>query len=618
MQAGERLGAAYRGDGACDFLVWAPQVREVSVVLDGEDGRVVPMVRDERGYHRVSMSGVWPGVRYRYRLDGEKERPDPASRCQPEGVHGPSAVTDPHAYTWRDTAWTGIPLDRYVIYELHVGAFTPEGTFDAVIPHLDTLRELGVSAVEIMPVAQFPGARNWGYDGVQLFAVQDSYGGPEGLKRLVDVCHARGLAAVLDVVYNHLGPEGNYLWDYGPYFTDRYRTPWGDAVNYDGAWSDEVRRFFIENAMQWFTDFHIDALRLDAVHAIKDFSAYPFLCELADTVHARAAETGRTWHLIAESDGNDPRVTRPAERGGYGMDAQWSDDFHHALHVLLTGEHGGYYEDFAGITDLAVAYRENFVYTGRYSPHRLRRHGLRVLPAPGHRFVVCAQNHDQVGNRATGDRLSALVPYDALKLAAAALLLAPYVPLLFMGEEYGETAPFQFFVSHGDAALIEAVRQGRRAEFASFRWQGEVPDPQDPATFERSKLTHREREDGPHGTLWAFYRELLRLRRTLPALASLDLETLAARADEAARTLIVRRWSGDNEALALFNFSDDEQTVTIDAPDVDTSKRWEKALDSAEERWRGPGSPAAGILSAEDNRAVTLRPLSMALYVTKE
>ena len=608
MHVEERLGATLLGDGQYEFYVWAPFAQQVDVVFAD---RSVPMARDARGYHRVTVAGVAPGTRYRYRLDGEKERPDPVSRFQPDGVHGPSAVTDPGAFRWSDAEWQGLPMERFVIYELHIGTFTPEGTFDAVIPHLDTLRELGVTAIEIMPVAQYPGDRGWGYDGVQLYAVQNSYGGPEGLMRLVDACHTRGLAAILDVVYNHFGPEGNYLWDYAPYFTERYTTPWGAAVNFDGPQSDEVRRFFLGNALQWLEDFHLDGLRLDAIDAIKDASAYPFLRELADVSHARAREIGRPFHLIAESDLNDAKVIRPPEQCGYGMDAQWSDDFHHALHVLLTGERRGYYADFATADDLAQAFRESFVYNGKYSTHRQRRHGNRALPTEGWRFVVCSQNHDQVGNRATGDRLSHIVPYEGAKLAAAAVLLSPFVPLLFMGEEYGEPQPFQYFTSHGDEVLIAAVREGRRAEFASFSWEGAVPDPDDPATFQRSKLTHRAHEDGTHGTLWRYYQELLRLRRARPALAALDLESLAVHADEAARTLIVRRWAGNDQALALFNFSDREQQIAIPAAD----STWHLLLDSADERWRGPGSDIPGILPP-GGATVRLPALSVALFGT--
>lgn len=610
----ERLGAALRDGGRCHFLVWAPQRACVEVVIEGTDARAVPMARDENGYFRADVGDVQAGARYRYRLDGDALRPDPASRAQPEGVHGPSAVV-PRDFAWTDGGWRGLPLHRYVLYELHVGAFTPAGTFDAVIPHLDTLAALGVTAVEIMPVAEFPGARNWGYDGVNLFAAHHTYGGAAGLKRLVDACHARGLAAVLDCVYNHFGPEGNYLWDFGPYFTAGYQTPWGAAVNFDGPHSDDVRRFFIENALQWLDEFHMDTLRLDAIDQIKDFSAYPFLRELADAVHDRAAALGRPLHLIAESDMNDARVIRRDRPYEYAMDAQWSDGFHHALHVALTGERGGYYRDFTGLADLATAYRRPYVYAGEYSAHRQRRHGNDAGTTDGARFVVCAQNHDQVGNRATGDRLSATLSFAQLQLAAGATLLAPYVPLLFMGEEYGETAPFQFFTSHGDEALIEAVRRGRREEFAAFAWEGEVPDPHDEATFLRSKLTHRERAAGAHRSLWEFYRALLRLRREHPALAHLDLAALCADVDEAARTLTLHRWHGDHHALACFNYGDEPRAASFNGRGQrGRADAWRVLLDSADPRWRGPGgTPSAGRAAAP---AITVPPFSFVLIGT--
>jgi maltooligosyltrehalose trehalohydrolase len=363
-----------------------------------------------------------------------------------------------------------------------VGTFTPEGTFEAIIPHLDELRELGITAVELMPVAQFPGTRNWGYDGVYPFAVQNSYGGPEGLKRLVNACHGRGIAVVLDVVYNHLGPEGNYLWDFGPYFTDRYKTPWGSAINFDGPHSDPVRRLFIENALYWVTEFRMDGLRIDAVHGILDFSAYPFLEELASAVHEKAERLNRRVYVIAESDLNDTRVIRSRELGGYGLDAQWNDDFHHALHTLLTEDQTGYYQDFGRLGDLVKAFREGFVCSGQYSSYRRRRHGNSSRDIPAGCFVVFAQNHDQVGNRMRGERLSQLVCRERMKLAAGVVFLSPFIPLLFMGEEYGETAPFPYFISHSDADLVEAVRRGRREEFAAFGWSQEPPDPQIPMT----------------------------------------------------------------------------------------------------------------------------------------
>ncbi|HEU4580630.1 MAG TPA: malto-oligosyltrehalose trehalohydrolase [Polyangiaceae bacterium] len=431
-----RLGASPLRDGRCTFEVWAPQARRVEVKLV-DSGRIEVLQPDGRGYFAATLAKVPVGAAYLYRLDGERERPDPASRQQASGVHGPSQVCDLSAHQWQDSAWRGVPLRDYVIYELHVGTFSRAGTFDGVIPELQRLRALGITALEIMPVAQFPGARNWGYDGVYPFAVQDSYGGAPGLQRLVDACHQAGLAVILDVVYNHLGPEGNYLRDFGPYFTDRYSTPWGAALNFDGADNEGVRRYFIENALHWVEDFHIDALRLDAVHAIIDCSARPFLEELADTVRERGERLGRRPYLIAESDLNDPRLVRPSALGGHGLDAVWSDDFHHAAHSLLTGETSGYYADFGHIEDLARAFQSGMSRPGEYSGYRRRRHGRSGAILAPEQGVVCVQNHDQIGNRLLGERSGTLLNFDQQKLAAAVLCLSPYLPLLFMGEEYG-------------------------------------------------------------------------------------------------------------------------------------------------------------------------------------
>ncbi|MBI3003378.1 MAG: malto-oligosyltrehalose trehalohydrolase [candidate division NC10 bacterium] len=607
------LGATYLGEGRCRFTVWAPLAEKVEVRLLAPRARVAPLDQGEGGYHHVVLEGVEPGSLYLFRLDGGRERPDPASRSQPEGVLGPSEVTDPQ-FPWQDAAWVGPRLRDYVLYEAHVGTFTREGTFDAILPHVPDLKDLGVTALELMPVAQFPGSRNWGYDGVFPFAVQDSYGGPAGLKRLVDACHREGLAVVLDVVYNHLGPEGNTVGEFGPYFSERYRSPWGAAINFDGPGSDEVRRFFIENALAWVTDYHVDALRLDALHAILDLSARPFLAELAAAVRERAARLNRRVYLIAESDLNDPKLVQSPEAGGYGLDAQWNDDFHHALHALLTGERTGYYEDFGTVADLSRAFMEGYVYAGQYSTYRRRRHGASSRALPAQRFVVFAQNHDQVGNRMRGERLSALVPFEALKLAAAVVLLSPYLPLLFMGEEYGETAPFPYFISHSDPALIEAVRRGRREEFAAFRWQGEPLDPQDEATFLGAKLDHRLREQGTHRVLREYYRELLRLRREVPALARLQKEDLEARAFEEERALFVRRGEEGETAAALFHFGEAPATVPLALP----AGRWAKRLDSAEERWQGRGSVLPDRLTSHGEVRLTLGPKAVVLYTQEE
>ncbi|MFZ5632243.1 MAG: malto-oligosyltrehalose trehalohydrolase [Bacillota bacterium] len=610
MTGNVSLGAIYKGDGRCRFLVWAPLADHVAVHIVSPRERLAPLARGERGYHQGEVAGVEPGSLYFYLLDGKKERPDPASRHQPQGVHGPSQVVDPHAFVWSDRCWFGPARQDLIFYELHVGTFTPEGAFEAVIPHLEGLRELGVTAVEIMPVAQFPGSRNWGYDGVYPFAVQNSYGGPEGLKRLVDSCHRHGLAVFLDVVYNHLGPEGNYLRDFGPYFTGRYLTPWGQALNFDGPGSDEVRRFFIENALYWLTEFHMDGLRLDAVHAITDKSALPFLEELAATVHRTGDKLGRRVYVVAESDLNDPRLIRPRAVGGYGLDGQWSDDFHHALHALLTGEQGGYYRDFGQLQHLARAFRLGYVYTGQYSAYRQRRHGRRAHLCETSQFVVFAQNHDQVGNRARGKRLSHLVSFDGLKLAAGVIIISPFTPLLFMGEEYGETAPFQYFTSHSDPDLVEAVRKGRREEFASFGWEDGVPDPQDEATFLRSRIDHSLCRQGRHYALRRFYRELLRLRRELPALSGLNGNNMEVAAAGREPVLLLRRWSGDDEVCAVFSFNDGESAVSLPV----LAGNWRKLLDSAEEQWLGEGSKVPAALASPGEVRITLSPMACLLF----
>jgi maltooligosyltrehalose trehalohydrolase len=549
-------------DGRTRFALWAPSHQHVQLVLvDGARTDVVEMAPRDGGWHEVSLEGDRPGQRYRFRL-GDRELPDPASRAQPEGVHGPSEVVASD-FPWSDHAWRGIPLSEYVISEIHVGTYTEDGTFDAAAELLGELVDVGITAVEVMPIAQFPGGRNWGYDGVFPYAVQDTYGGADAFKRFVDAAHALGLAVVLDVVYNHLGPEGNYLGAYGPYFTDRYRTPWGDAINFDGPGSDAVREFFVGNALQWVDEFHVDALRLDAVHAIVDASAYPFVEQLTDAVHALARERGRHIHAIAESADNDARLITETDRGGRGCDAQWSDDFHHALHALLTGERMEYYEDFGAVNDLAIALREGWSYARRYSPFRGHTHGRSAAGLPGERFVVFAQNHDHIGNRAGGERLSALVDTAGLQVAAATVCCSPFVPLLFMGEEYGEDAPFPYFTSHGDPALAEGVREGRRQEFAQFQSAAEVPDPQDEATFRAAVLDRRAREKEPHATLLEWHRHLLRLRREVPALASLDPGATSTEVIEDEYALVVRREHDGDDVVIVLSFGGDDSRLRV-------------------------------------------------------
>ena len=517
------------------FEVWAPAASRVDVEVGG---RRVAMEPQPGGRHAAEVDDAGPGVAYAYSLDGGEPVPDPRSPSQPEGVFGPSVLVDHAAFPWTDAGWRGIHLPSAVVYELHVGTFTPEGTFEAVVDKLDHLVELGVTAIELLPVNEFSGTRGWGYDGADLYAPHHHYGGPEGLKLLVDTCHHRGLGVILDVVYNHLGPAGSFLGTFGPYFTDRYATPWGDAVNLDGPGSDEVRAFFVDNALMWLRDYHFDGLRIDAVHALLDASAMHLLEEMAMAVEALSTQLGRPLFLIAESDLNDPRVVQRREVGGYGVDAQWSDDFHHALHSVLTGERSGYYRDFGSMAQLATALRQAFVYAGTYSGYRNRRHGRLDPRLPGYRFLGYLQNHDQVGNRAMGERTSMLVSRERLKVGAALVLTAPFVPLLFQGEEWGATTPFLYFTDHDDAELGAAVSQGRRAEFAAFGWKpDDVPDPQDPATFQRSKLDWSTVD----ADLVDWHRRLIELRRRLPGLLDYRLDTVEVDVDEAARWLVMRR-----------------------------------------------------------------------------
>ncbi|MGE5892662.1 MAG: malto-oligosyltrehalose trehalohydrolase, partial [bacterium] len=592
--------------------VWAPLLKDVAVRLLSPVERTIPMEQDDKGYWNAVGEGVSPGSLYFYRLENSAERPDPASRLQPRGVHGPSQVVDPGAFPWDDSHWRGIPPKDFIIYELHIGTFTEAGTFEAAISHLDYLKDLGITAIELMPIAQFPGNRNWGYDGAYPFAPQNSYGGPEGLKAFINASHQKGMAVILDVVYNHLGPEGNYLGQYGPYFTDRYRTPWGDAINFDGPYSDGVREFWIANALYWMEDYHIDSLRLDAVHGIFDFSAKHFLQELGEAVHRRAEELGREVSVIPESNLNDVRVITPVELGGHGLDAQWNDDFHHCLHTLLTGERTGYYEDFGKMEYLEKALREGFVYSGEYSAFRKRKHGNSSKDRPARQFAVFSQNHDQVGNRMRGDRSSKLVSFEGLKLSAGIVLLSPYIPLLFMGEEYGEDNPFLYFVSHGDAALVEAVRRGRREEFGTFAWEGEPPDPQAVDTFLRSRPDWRKRESGRHRNLLDLYRSLIRLRKETPALAALDKNALEVSGESEHNVIILRRWKEESHVLCIFNFSDREATIRLPLPDG----RWSKILDSSHRAWDGPGMVLPDILAS--NQDVRIRAFSFAVFRKEE
>ncbi|ALF51963.1 malto-oligosyltrehalose trehalohydrolase [Nostoc piscinale CENA21] len=610
-----KIGAHYLGNGECEFTVWSPTLNSVAVEILTPEPQLIPLKPQADGYWQIKVNDVYPGTLYRYQLNGQEAFADPASQFQPQGVHGASVVVD-HQFEWTDTTWTGVPLESMIFYELHVGTFTPEGTFAAIIPRLPELRELGINAIEIMPIAQFPGDdhiqsdlayRNWGYDGVYLYAVQNSYGSPADFKRFVNACHANGIAVVLDVVYNHFGPEGNYMGQFAPYFTKTYKTPWGNAMNFDDAYSQGVRNYFIQNALYWLGDFHIDALRLDAIQAIYDLGAKHFLWELAETVHNFSG--GGTWkrHLIAESDLNNPQIVRPPELGGYGIDAQWSDDFHHALHTLLTGDRQGYYQDFGKCADLAKAYQDTFVYDWRYAPHRKRFHGISCRDRPLSQFSVCIQNHDQIGNQMKGERLSERISFAGLKLAAGAVLLSPYLPLLFMGEEYGETAPFIYFVSHSDPELIQSVRAGRKQEFEAFHYAEDPPDPESAQTFLRCKLNWELRHQGQHQVLWNWYRQLINLRQTHPALLNYDRDSIAATSDEDKKLVVVRRWCESDEVVFAMNFN--SSSVAVSLPIQQNAR---KLLDSADAVWSGEGSQAADKLAVGDE--IVLEAMSLVLY----
>ncbi len=538
-------------------IVWAPSAKTVAMVTAYER---IEMHQGDGGWWHVELSPELSRADYAFSLDDGPPLPDPRSRSQPHGVHGLSRPVDHSAFEWRHPRWQQVPLSSAIIYECHIGTFTPEGTFDAAAGKLGYLRDLGVTHVELMPVCEFPGARGWGYDGVDLYAPHHSYGGPDGMKRFVDAAHGHGLGVILDVVYNHLGPEGNYLARFGPYFTDRYRTPWGDAVNLDDQDSDQVRRFFCDNALMWLRDYRVDGLRIDAIHAIFDASAIHFLEQLGAEVHELEAAVERPLVVIAESDLNLPRIVTPREAGGYGLDAQWNDDFHHALHTILTGEKAGYLADFGSIAHLAKTLTRAFVYDGIYSKSRRRIHGRPVIGLSAHRFVAFLQNHDQVGNRAMGERLGRLVTMDQLKISVALLMTSPFIPMLFQGEEWNASSPFQYFTSHEDPALAESVRKGRRAEFAHFMTDvSEVPDPQARETFERSKLDWDERDGGQHREIFEWYRQLIRLRRCVRDFEDGLLDLDAVSFDEAARWIRVTR----GECVVICNFAPSGHRVPL-------------------------------------------------------
>ncbi len=591
------LGLNFTSASSGTALVWAPYAGSVSINISDT---TIPLQKKDYGYWDTELQDIASGNHYKFIIDG-KQFPDPVSLSQPDGVHGSSAIVNLNSFVWTDYQWKGIAPEDLIIYELHTGTFSEAGTFDGIREKIEYFKELGITAVELMPVAQFPGTRNWGYDGVFPFAVQNSYGSAERLQKLVDDLHRENIAVILDVVYNHLGPEGNYLSAFGPYFTDKYHIPWGSAVNFDDEWCDGVRRFVVENALMWFRDFHIDCLRLDAVHAIRDLGAKHILEELRENVEKLSELTGRRQLLIAETDLNDVRYINPSEKGGYGVDIQWSDEFHHSLHSLVTGEKTGYYSDFGTIEILCKSLNNAFVYDGIFSPYRKRTFGNKTTGLHGSKFVVFAQNHDQIGNRFKGERLSSIVDNETLKLIGATVFFSPYIPLIFMGEEYGEINPFLYFISHGDKGLIKAVREGRKREFAHLGGD-EISDPQDVETFEKSRLqwgNHTEVQTD----LLDFYKELIRLRKTHPVLKNTERIGTEAEVVKESKAIVLLRQYHENLIICIMNFEEKPVTLELAAP----KKQLFVLLNSSGKSWKSQHNVKL------DEKKITINPKSVIL-----
>jgi maltooligosyltrehalose trehalohydrolase len=573
------IGVNFNAAGLAEIKIWSPLSASVELIL--KEGERSSLEKGEMGYWLLTTEKVKPGSLYKISVDGKDPLPDPTSLSQPEDVHSWSRAENLAMFNWTDTAWKNVPQDQFIIYEMHTGTFSPSGNFNGIVDKLDYLKDLGITAIEIMPVGQFPGSRNWGYDGVYPFAVQHSYGGAEGLQQLVNACHEKGIAVILDVIYNHLGPEGNYLPQFGPYFTEKYHTPWGQALNFDDAWCDGVRDYFIENALMWFRDFHIDALRMDAVHAIKDFGPTHIIKEIRQHTDLLAKNNGRDFYLIAEMDLNDPVFINPYEKCGFGADGQWIDEFHHALRVASGQPREGYYSDFNGVSDLAKSYTDAYVYDGQFSHHRKKLFGKKTYNE-GNQFVVFSQNHDQIGNRMLGERSSQLVSFEMCKLMAAAVFISPYLPMLFMGEEWAESNPFLFFISHTDKELAAIVNKGRKEEFSYFNWQGEPPDPRLEKTFTDSMLQWNLTDTEPHRTMLRYYKNLISLKKTLPAFGNTNRAAIDANANEEKKMVFVERWSDNQDLYCILNFSDQAQDIP-----TDDSKTYTKVFASSDAEWGG-------------------------------
>jgi maltooligosyltrehalose trehalohydrolase len=577
-----KIGLHFTNLNQASYRIWAPYAETIQ--LETVSGSY-PLSATNKGFREVHDIEISHGDDYSLVING-KTIPDPASLCQPDGVEGSSMAFDLTRSAWSDGEWKGLSVNDLIIYELHTGTFTEEGTFDSIITRLDYLGELGINAIELMPVAQFPGKRNWGYDGVFPFAVQNSYGGPAGLQRLVDTCHQHNIAVILDVVINHLGPEGNFLPQFGPFFTDKYLTPWGKAINFDDEWCDGVRLFYIENILMWLRDFHVDGIRLDAVHAVRDYSPSHILKEIAEQI-ATLNQTSHINHfIIGECDLNDTRYISSLNSGGYGLNATWCDEFHHALHSLVTGEQAGYYSDFGTTGHLVKSFNEAFVYTGNWSEHRKKDFGTPTSGFAGYQFVVFSQNHDQVGNRMKGERLTSLVDFEMLKVIAGAVLFSPFTPLLFMGEEFAENHPFLYFINHSGKELIEQVREGRKKEFSSFFNAKEVPDPQSEKTFIQSKLTWNDRSVRQQ-QMFDFYRELIDLRKSMAIWKNSERKHFSAKKFDNEKILQLTREKGNELLVAILNFENREIPVIT----CETHIRWQLLLNSSDPEWGGPGKP---------------------------
>ena len=600
----QALGVHVLSEHTASALLWAPLATTAGI--KPEHGEIIPMTSCGRGYWEIDQVRLSHGDRYYFVLEGNKHLPDPASLYQPEGVHGPSGVMDLNQFIWSDASWKTPTFDQLVMYEVHTGTFSPQGNFEGIIEKLDYISNLGVTAIELMPVAQFPGERNWGYDGVFPFAVHSFYGAAAGLQDLVDACHSKGMAVILDVVYNHMGPEGNYLEAFGPYFTDKYQTPWGRAMNLDDAWCDGVRRFIIENALMWLRDFHIDGLRLDAVHALMDFSPKHMLREITEQVEAFNRANGKQHFVIGECDLNDIRFINPSEQGGYNLNAQWCDEFHHALHAAVTGEQKSYYADFGSWDHLVKAFNHAYVYDGMYSPHRKKTFGTSTLGQPGDKFVVFSQNHDQVGNRAKGERLSQLIPFELLKVLAGAVILSPFLPLLFMGEEYGEVSPFLYFTSHTNPDLIQRVSEGRKKEFVELLDQEEPPDPQMRQTFLQCKLNWMLLSKARHRQMLSFYRTLIRFRSAHPIYHPVRREHFEALKCPGKEVLILKYTSRDDRLAIVLNCGRQEHSLDPGSYGLTDLK---VLINSTEIYWGGGKKPSTEVFLTKGFMAVPGRSL---------